>query len=93
MRASFVVLPVAVLLLLAGCSAQPTPEPSAAPTAQRTEVDWDEYPPSTQQIIDDAQSEGDCVTLQGMFDVADQAGFLDQMKYIDEALELAGCYE
>lgn len=47
---------------------------------------------ASQRLIDEATEDGDCATLQDKFDVADHAGFLDQMKYIDEALRAAGCY-
>jgi len=86
---------IALALILAGCSST-IPPPSAPLTAEpgeeRTDVDWSQYPPETQRLIDEAADAGDCDILQDMFDVADNAGFLDQMKYIDEALQAAGCY-
>lgn len=94
MRALLVVLSV---MILTGCSAPASPPPSEAPAESpaqaRTEADWDQYPPDAQRLIDEAQAAGDCTALQDTFDVADNAGFLAQMKYIDEALELAGCYD
>lgn len=96
MRTRVVALSLVGLILLAGCSAPapqaPTAQPSA-PAVERAEVDWEAYSGSTKRIIDEETAEKDCIALQDMFDVADTAGFLDQMKYIDEALTLAGCYE
>lgn len=94
MRAPTVVLSCLVIgAVLTGCSSSrpsPTPTPTAADA--RSEVDWSEYPSATKRIIDEAEGTRDCGALQDMFDVADNAGFLDQMKYIDEALRLADCY-
>lgn len=87
-----------ITIALTGCgaSAGSPPAPTSAATSassDRAEVAWEDYPPSAQQLIDDAQVAGDCGALQDSFDVADVAGFIDQMRYIDEALDLAGCYE
>jgi PBP1b-binding outer membrane lipoprotein LpoB len=89
---------VVVTLAISGCASTapeqtPAPAVSATPQETRTEVDWDKYPTDAQRLIDEAQAAGDCDALQDSFDVADNAGFLDQMKYIEEAREFAGCYE
>lgn len=109
MRRLAAVTPVLALLLLSGCSmpsgtprpVEATTEPPAA--SERTEVDWENYPGSQQQIIDEEEAEADCAALQEMFDIADNAddaqrdrtgdGNADLMGYIDEAMKLAGCYE
>lgn len=95
MRRPVTVTTIALVLILTGCSA-PAPQPTApltsAPQDERTDVDWDQYPRDAQRLIDEAEATEDCDTLQATFDVADNAGFLDQMTYIDEALKLADCY-
>lgn len=88
---------VVLSAVVVGCasmtSSEPSPTPTPSASSDRADVRWKDYPPSAQQIIDDAQAAGDCGALQDSFDVADTAGFTDQMRYIDEALDLAGCYE
>lgn len=95
LRLATVVLAAMLILTITGCApSAPIPEATltSEPTEARTEVDWDQYPPDAQRLIDEAEGAGDCTALQDTFDVADTAGHLDQMNYIDEALELAGCY-
>jgi len=91
-----------IVLALTGCVRLDNPEPEP-PVDARTEVPWEDYPGSLQQIIDEEQAEGDCVTLQEMFDIqftsSDSVlertghGNTEVLSYIDEALELADCYD
>jgi len=78
------------VLLLSGCTTgavPPTPEPVAE---TRTEVDWDAYPPSYQQIADEETEQKDCEALQDMFDIAPDDP--NVLRYLDEALRIADCY-
>lgn len=87
---------IVAALALTGCASStptaPTTTAPSTPEQTRTEVDWSKYPTEAKRLIDEAEAAGDCTLLQDTFDVAAAAGFTDQMKYIDEALELAGCY-
>ena len=112
MRSPSVASALALIFVLTSCSAPiPNPTPvSAGPTpaestpaeSSPSSVDWENYSPSYQQIIDEEAAEKDCDALQEMFDVADDAddaqrdrtgdGNADLMNYIDEAMRTAGCY-
>lgn len=100
-------LGIAAVLLLAGCaSSVPAEAPASSSAASqaptRTEVPWGDYDPSVQTRIDDLTDAADCSALQAEFDTADANNDItmnrtghnnaDLMTYIDEALELAGCY-
>jgi hypothetical protein len=89
---------IAAALFLGGCASPSAAEPTSSPTSEstptpptRADVDWSRYPDDYQRIIDEEMAEKDCGFLQEMFDVAPDDGQL--LTYIDEALELAGCYE
>jgi hypothetical protein len=71
----------------------PSPKVSVAqPVNKKPAVDWESYPPSLKQIIDEEASEKDCRALQEMFDIWINAGATDVAKYIHDSLESAGCY-
>lgn len=107
MRRTALILATLVLTstALSGCArgSDPAHTPQPTDTADsRATVDWENYPPDFQRLIDESQEQNDCDTLQGMFEAADTAdnrqrertgdGNTDLMTYIDEALKLAGCY-
>lgn len=80
-------------VLLTGCSStapQPDATPTPEPTSDRATVNWDAYPPEYQRIIDEDTTAGNCQALQDTFDAAPDDVAL--LTYLDEALELAGCY-
>lgn len=78
------------VLALAGCSGGGSETPSTPSTPS---VSWGEYPSSLKQIIDTAESEGDCGELQSIFDTWINAGATDVAKYVDSSLSSAGCYD
>jgi hypothetical protein len=88
------------VLLLAGCATTPFEPPLVS---DRQTVEWEDYSPGVQDRIDVLEAEQDCAALQDEFDTADanSAATLERtghsnanlMGYIDEALELAGCYQ
>lgn len=108
MRTPALISVLVISIVLTACSAPSptsTPEPteSAASEPTRTDVDWENYSTDVKRLIDEDTVAQDCEMLQGAFDVADTAddaqrdrtgdGNADLMGYIDESLELAGCYE
>jgi hypothetical protein len=83
-------------LALTSCASTPAPTPPAAtptptPTVERTEVDWSTLPPEYQRLVDEDTAAGNCDGLQDTFDAAREDVAL--LNYLDEALELAGCYD
>jgi len=87
------------LLALTGCIRL---DPTDPMPDTRTEVPWGDYDETVKERIDGLEDAKDCAGLQGEFDIADANstatlnrtghGNADLMGYIDEALELAGCY-
>lgn len=82
-------------LLLTGCASPAAPTPTTGPSEppaaeERTKVDWSTLPADYQRIVDEDTAAGDCEALQDMFDAAPDN--VDLLNYLDEALELAGCY-
>lgn len=70
---------IAVLALLAGCSAPP-------------DVDWDEYPNGTKERIDRTADAKACDFLKAERDSAEQRDDADDLEgYIDAKLSAAGC--
>jgi hypothetical protein len=65
-------------------------------------VTWEHYAPDTRAQIDQAYINRDCVGLQRWFTSAAEAdaglrasqgnGAMDLLVYVDQALDLAGCY-
>lgn len=82
------------VLALTGCAAPAATAPTATPepttTVERTVVDWDAFPPEYQRLIDEDTAAGNCEALQETFDAARDD--VPLLTYIDEALEIAGCY-
>ena len=88
---------VAVVLLVAGCSSggstDYSPEELFDDYTPQPEVDWNSYPSSLKQLIDEAEASGDCQELQGYFDTwIEVSGALDVVDYVDDSLRSAGCY-
>lgn len=50
----------------------------------------DDLNPGFVSAVDALRSNGDCVALQAFFDRSDE---VDELRYIDRALERAGCYD
>lgn len=95
-----------VAIALTGCAANSSPtleKPSTPAEQARTDVDWDNYSPATQDLIDQSEANAECASLQKAFDAAAEPddvqrarsgdGNADLMAYIDEALQSAACYE
>jgi len=71
-------------------------------TLPNTDVTWDHYAPETRSQIDQAYIDRDCAGLQRWFTSAAEAdpqvrathgiGSMDLLAYVDQALDLAGCY-
>lgn len=88
---------LATALILTGCAAggTVTVKPATTPTPTtpaRITVDWTGQLPDAQRLIDEDTTAKNCTGLQDAFDVAATRNTVDLMSYIDEALELAGCY-
>ena len=93
MRTHALAAAAVLTLALTGCTAaSPTesPEPTPKPTVARADVNWDALPSDYQRIVDEETTARDCDALQDMFDAAPDNPTL--LTYLDEALELAGCY-
>lgn len=93
MRTKTLAASVVLALALTGCTAAPDTEPTTPASSSppdRTEVNWGALPPDYQRIVDEETAEQDCDALQDMFDAAPTD--IDLLAYLDEALELAGCY-
>jgi hypothetical protein len=80
------------------------PEPTeTGPEPIDVDVPWGNYAPNVRVVIDDAYAAQDCQTLQQQFDSAfanndaqrtrTGEGNDDLLRYLDEALKQAGCYE
>lgn len=62
----------------------------ATVTACSTSSASDDVHPAIVDMVNTLESEGDCVGLQAAFDRSDDA---DELRYIDDALRSAGCYD
>ena len=92
------------VLALAGCLQFERPvAPHETSVPSREVVEWDDYDPEVKQRIDSLQADANCQGLQEEFDTAHALDSVTRertghgngalMGYVDEALELAGCYE
>lgn len=83
------VFTVIAVIALAGCSSGGS---ETEYTPQTPTINWESYPSSLKQTIDSAETAGDCIGLQSIFDTYINAGATDVAGYVDESLSSAGCY-
>jgi PBP1b-binding outer membrane lipoprotein LpoB len=89
-------------LVLAGCSS-PTTETPEPEEIERAIVPWEDYAPEVKIRLDEMMEAKDCSGLQAQFDISyanndatmSRTGHnnADLMRYTDEAMQIAGCYE
>jgi hypothetical protein len=88
--------------VLTGCSSAPAEVPEPTENV-RTSVPWDSYSPQVKINLDEMMEAKDCAGLQAQFDISydnndatmNRVGHnnADLMRYTDEAMRIAGCYE
>lgn len=102
MKSKFIAIVFMSGLVLAGCSSSPAEIPENTEN-ERAIVPWQDYAPEVKIRLDEMMEAKDCSGLQAQFDISysnndatmSRTGHnnADLMRYTDEAMQIAGCYE